>query len=125
VSDPGRLVVVDLRHVFGDPDSEWTTPRFEEVRPRVRELARAFGERVVWTRFVAPAEPTGAWARDYERSGFALRPADDPLYRLVTDACAGASDDDDDRALAVLGTYAPLVALVTTHEVLTELTPAR
>jgi nicotinamidase-related amidase len=45
--------------------------------------------------------------------------------RLVTDACAGASDDDHDRALAVLATYAPLVELVTTREVLAELAPAR
>ena len=37
---------------------------------------------------------------------------------VVTDACAGASDADHDRALQVMGGYAPLVALATTDEVL-------
>ena len=82
---PGWLVVVDLQRVFGDADSPWRTPRFDEVRPRVRRLAVAFGERVVFTRFVAPAEPTGAWVAYYERFPFALQPPDAPLYDLVED----------------------------------------
>ncbi len=46
---PGWLVVVDLQHVFGDEDSPWTAPRFEEIRPRIRRLADAFGgERMLW-----------------------------------------------------------------------------
>ncbi|PRY41239.1 nicotinamidase-related amidase [Geodermatophilus tzadiensis] len=173
---PGWLVVVDLQHVFGDPDSPWTAPRFEEVRPRVRELVAAFGERVVFTRFVAPAEPVGAWVDYYAQFPFALQPPGAPLYRLVedpggarvldaptfgkwgpelagvvgggpvtvtgvatdccvvstvlpaadagvpvrvvTDACAGSSDDDHRRALHLMGLYAPLVELTTTAEVL-------
>ncbi|MGY1732850.1 cysteine hydrolase family protein [Geodermatophilus sp. SYSU D01045] len=81
----GWLVVVDLQRVFGDPDSPWTAPRFEEVRPRVRRLVDAFGERVVLTRFVAPQEPTGAWVDYYERYPFALQPPDAPLWDLVED----------------------------------------
>lgn len=173
---PGWLVVVDLQRVFGDPDSPWTTPRFEEVRPRVRRLAAAFDGRVVFTRFVAPAEPAGAWAAYYEQYGFALRPPSDPLYdlvedpgparvlsaptfgkwgpelaavvgggpvtvagvatdccvvstvlpaadagvpvRVVTDACAGSGDDEHDRALHLMGRYAPLVELTTTADLL-------
>jgi nicotinamidase-related amidase len=38
--------------------------------------------------------------------------------RVVTDACAGSSDDDHDRALRVMSLYAPLVELTTTAEVL-------
>jgi nicotinamidase-related amidase len=60
VTPEGWLVVVDLQHVFGDADSPWGAPRFADVRPRIRRLVEAFGERVVWTRFVAPAEPVGA-----------------------------------------------------------------
>ncbi|SDC21779.1 Nicotinamidase-related amidase [Geodermatophilus telluris] len=173
---PGWLVVVDLQHVFGDPDSPWTAPRFEEVRPRVRDLVAAFDGRVVFTRFVAPAEPEGAWVDYYAQYPFALQPPDAPLYRLVedpggapvldaptfgkwgpelagvvaggpltvagvatdccvvstvlpaadagvpvrvvTDACAGSSDDDHRRALHLMGLYAPLVELTTTAEVL-------
>jgi nicotinamidase-related amidase len=86
VTAPGRegwLVVVDLQHVFGDADSPWTAPRFGEVRPRIRRLVDAFGDRVVWTRFVAPAEPVGAWKEYYEQYPFALQPPDAPLYRLA------------------------------------------
>ncbi|NEM06871.1 isochorismatase family protein [Geodermatophilus normandii] len=82
---PGWLVVVDMQRVFGDPDSPWTAPRFEEVRPRVRRLVDAFGERVVLTRFVAPREPAGAWVGYYEQYPFALQPPDAPLYDLVDD----------------------------------------
>jgi nicotinamidase-related amidase len=81
----GWLVVVDLQHVFGDEDSPWGAPRFAEIRPRIRELVRAFGERVVWTRFVAPARPEGAWRAYYEQFPFALQPPDAPLYALVED----------------------------------------
>ena len=80
VTRRGWLVVVDLQRVFGDPDSPWATPRFAEVRPRVRALVDAFGDRVVFTRFVAPDEPAGAWAAYYEQFPFALQPPDAPLY---------------------------------------------
>jgi nicotinamidase-related amidase len=81
----GWLVVVDLQHVFGDVDSPWGAPRFEDVRPRIRELATAFGDRVVWTRFVAPDRPAGAWKEYYAQFPFALQPPDAPLYALVDD----------------------------------------
>ena len=79
----GWLVVVDLQHVFGDADSPWLAPRFDEVRPRINRLVEAFCDRVVWTRFIAPAEPAGAWQEYYEQFPFALQPPDAPLYRLV------------------------------------------
>ena len=81
----GRLVVVDLQHVFGDENSPWGAPRFAEIRPRIRELVGAFGERVVWTRFVAPDRPAGAWKEYYAQFPFALQPPDAPLYALVED----------------------------------------
>ena len=81
----GWLVVVDLQHVFGDADSPWGAPRFAEIRPRVSDLVDAFGERVVWTRFVAPDRPAGAWKEYYEQFPFALQPPDAPLYALVDD----------------------------------------
>jgi nicotinamidase-related amidase len=176
VTPPGWLVVVDMQHVFGDPDSPWTTPRFEEVRPRIRRLVETFGDSVVHTRFVAPAEPVGAWVEYYDTFPFALQPPDAELYRLVddpgghrvvttttfgkwgpelaeivgggpltvagvatdccvlstvlpaadagvpvrvvTDACAGSTDDDHDRALRLMSLYEPIVTLRTADEVL-------
>ena len=38
--------------------------------------------------------------------------------RVVTDACAGATDQSHQQALAIMGLYAPLVHVVTTDEVL-------
>ncbi len=77
-----HLVVVDMQHVFGDPDSAWFTPRFAEIVPRVDALARA-ARRASFTRFVAPDHPAGAWRAYYAQFPFALQPAHAPLYRLV------------------------------------------
>jgi nicotinamidase-related amidase len=85
VSPEGWLVVVDLQRVFGDPGSPWAAPRFADARLRIHALADAFGERVVFTRFVAPAEPVGAWQTYYEQFAFARQPADAALYELVDD----------------------------------------
>ena len=81
----GWLVVVDMQHVFADEDSPWGAPRFREIRPRIEQLAAAFGEQVVWTRFVAPATPAGAWKEYYEQFPWALQPPDARLYQLVDD----------------------------------------
>jgi nicotinamidase-related amidase len=87
------LAVIDLQNVFADPASPWFTPRFAEVIPPIRRLVTAFGDDVVFTRFVAPARPEGAWQRYYEQWPFARRPPDSPLYQLV-DAFHPASTVD-------------------------------
>jgi nicotinamidase-related amidase len=79
------LAVIDMQEVFADPASAWFTPRFGEITGPVKELVAAFRPRVTFTRFVAPAEPSGAWRRYYEQWPFALRPPGDPIYRLVAD----------------------------------------
>jgi nicotinamidase-related amidase len=175
------LVAIDLQRVFGDPSSEWTAPRYAAAAANAVRLAERFGDRSVFTRFVAPAEPTGAWLAYYEGYPWALQPPDAPLYeltdevaavaagsptveaptfgkwvpqlravvgeqpslvvagvatdccvistvlaaadagasiRVVTDACAGSSDDNHRKALDVMSLYGPLVTLTTTEEVL-------
>jgi nicotinamidase-related amidase len=87
------LVVVDLQHVFGDPDSGWFTPRFAEILDPVERLVAAYEPDVVFTRFVAPAQPAGAWRAYYELWPFALQPPDAPLYAL-TDRFAGRATFD-------------------------------
>lgn len=170
---PTWLVVIDMQVVFADPVSPWATPGFTALLPTVRDLVEEFGPRVAYTRFVAPASPTGAWVPYYADWPFALVPADDRLYdvvealdvgehpvitrttfgkwgaelselvgpngrlvlvgvstdccvlstalaaadagvavSVVSDACAGASEADHQRALDAIAMYAPLIEIV-------------
>ncbi len=83
MTDGAHLVVIDLQHVFGDVGSPWAAPRFAEIVPPIERLVAAFGTAVTFTRFVAPAEPSGAWVDYYRQWPFALQPPDDPMYELV------------------------------------------
>ena len=84
------LVVIDMQVVFGDPTSQWFTPGYPDIEPTARRLIERFGERVIFTRFVAPDVPTGAWIPYYEQWPFALVPPDDRLYDLMPGLAAGA-----------------------------------
>ena len=172
------LVAIELQRVFGDPSSPWRAPRYAAAATNVVRLATHFGDRSVFTRFVAPVTPTGAWVPYYAEFPWALEPADSRLYELtddvaahakttvtamtfgkwnedlravvggqpslvvcgvatdccvvstvlaaadagaavtvVTDACAGSTDDNHQKALDVMALYAPLVTLTTTDDV--------
>ncbi len=76
------LVAIDLQHVFGASRSPWASPTFESAAAGVARLAPAFGERTVFTRYVAPQHPQGAWKPYFRVWSFALVPPDDPLYDL-------------------------------------------
>jgi nicotinamidase-related amidase len=78
------LVVIDMQVIFGDPTSQWFTPGYADVAPTVAKLVAEFGDHVIFTRFVAPEHPSGAWIPYYEQWPFALVPADDPLYDLTS-----------------------------------------
>ena len=108
------LVVIDMQVVFGNPESQWFTPGYPLIEPTVEKLVSHFGARVVFTRFVAPATPVGAWIPYYEQWPFALVPADDPLYDLmpamsadaravVTETTFGKWGADLERAMAGRG----------------------
>lgn len=77
------LVLIDLQRIFGEPESEWFTPRFAEAAANAARLRSAFGPRVALTRFVAPDKPEGAWVPYYEAWPFALDPANSALYDRV------------------------------------------
>ncbi|MFD8298708.1 cysteine hydrolase family protein [Streptomyces bauhiniae] len=79
----GLLAVIDMQRVFADPGSPWATPRYAEAAAGVARLLPAFGDRVVFTRFLAPARPTGVWRDYYEQWPFALQPPDAELWRLT------------------------------------------
>lgn len=42
----GLLAVIDMQRVFAEPDSPWSTPRFDEAAEGVRRLLPVLGERV-------------------------------------------------------------------------------
>jgi nicotinamidase-related amidase len=97
--NPGRpwLVAIDMQVIFGDPSSQWFTPEYERASAGIQRLLPAFGDRAIFTRFVAPAEPQGAWIPYYEQWSFALVPDADPLYAL-TAPFAGAAPHLETRA---------------------------
>ncbi|HEY5821242.1 MAG TPA: isochorismatase family protein [Propionibacteriaceae bacterium] len=80
---PEWLVAIDLQQIFGDPASPWATPGFGRAVAGTQALLPAYAGRTVHTRFVAPAEPVGAWVPYYQDWPFALVPPTDPLYDLV------------------------------------------
>lgn len=85
--EPGRdawLVVVDMQQVFA-AGSPWASPDYATAASGIDRLLPGFGERVVFTRYVAPAEPRGAWVPYFERWPFALAGEDDPMYALTLD----------------------------------------
>ena len=76
------LVIVDMQHVFADPASPWGTPGYARAAAGVRRLLPAFAGATVWTRFVAPERPTGAWRAYYDQWPFALVPQTDPIWTI-------------------------------------------
>ena len=79
------LVVIDMQRVFA-AGSPWASPDYEAAAAGIARLLPHFGERVVFTRYVAPEEPVGAWVPYFEQWPFALVPADDPLYDLTLES---------------------------------------
>ena len=77
------LVAIDLQRVFAEPDSPWGAPRFAEAAAAIERLAPAFGDRVLRTRWVAPAEPRGAWVAYFADWPFALTPPEHPQFDLM------------------------------------------
>jgi nicotinamidase-related amidase len=104
-----HLVVVDMQHVFADPNHGWLVPRFDEVVEPIEALVAAHAPRVTFTRFVAPAQPEGAWVDYYERFPFAVQPPDAELYRLVP-AIARHADAGHILEATTLGKWTPALA---------------
>jgi nicotinamidase-related amidase len=82
VAGRAPLVVIDMQAIFR-PGSPWGAPAFEEASAGIQRLLPAVGNDVLFTRFVAPASPEGAWIPYYEEWAFALVPDADPLYALT------------------------------------------
>ncbi|MFM9700427.1 cysteine hydrolase family protein [Streptomyces europaeiscabiei] len=89
---PDLLAVIDMQRVFAEPGSPWAAPRFAEAAAGVRRLLPAFAGRSVFTRFVAPERPEGAWRAYYAQAPFALQPPDARLWQLVDELSGEARD---------------------------------
>ncbi|GGS61473.1 isochorismatase family protein [Streptomyces cinerochromogenes] len=87
----GHLAVIDMQRVFADPESPWAAPRYADAAAGVLALLPAFSGRVTFTRFLAPAQPAGAWRAYYDRFPFARRPPGAGLWAL-TDEFAGLAE---------------------------------
>ncbi|GAA1606660.1 isochorismatase family protein [Kribbella sancticallisti] len=77
------LALIDLQRIFAEPESGWVTPDFQRVIKPTQELVDLYSPNVVFTRFIAPDEPTGSWIPYYEQWPFALQPPDSYAYQLV------------------------------------------
>jgi nicotinamidase-related amidase len=77
------LALIDLQRIFAEPESGWATPDFQRVVKPTQELVELFSPQVVFTRFIAPEQPTGSWIPYYEQWPFALQPPDSYAYQLV------------------------------------------
>jgi nicotinamidase-related amidase len=77
------LVAIDMQRIFADATSQWATPEYARASSGIQRLLPAFGDRAIFTRFVAPATPRGAWIPYYQQWSFALVPPEDPLYELT------------------------------------------
>jgi nicotinamidase-related amidase len=59
------LAVIDMQEFFAS-GSPWAVPGFEDLIDPIGSLASAYGDRVIFTRFVIPDEPQGSWVGYYE-----------------------------------------------------------
>jgi nicotinamidase-related amidase len=82
VPDDAWLVVVDMQQVFTG-DSPWASSGYPAASTAIERLLPRYAGRTVYTRFVAPEEPAGAWVDYYREWPFALVPDADPLYALT------------------------------------------
>jgi len=66
------LAVIDLQPAFAHAESPWFTPGLAEVTQSIAAIVPLYGERVLFTRFVPPARPSGSWHAYYRKWPFAL-----------------------------------------------------
>ncbi|WP_217553439.1 cysteine hydrolase family protein [Streptomyces sp. GbtcB6] len=110
VDSGGLLAVIDMQRVFAEPNSPWAVPRYAEAAAGVLRLLPAFGDRVVFTRFIAPAEPTGAWRPYYDQWPFALQPPSACLWELTDEFTLGRQDPARPLDAATFGKWTPELA---------------
>ncbi|MDR1808626.1 MAG: cysteine hydrolase [Propionibacteriaceae bacterium] len=79
----GTLAVIDMQKVFGTEGSDWYTAGFGAIVPVIARLEEAFGDAVVLTRYVAPAQPWGSWVPYFEDWPAERQPREAELWDIV------------------------------------------
>ncbi|DBA97497.1 TPA: hypothetical protein ACH3X1_015202 [Trebouxia sp. C0004] len=72
-----------MQFVFGDPSSTACVPGYASASVAVQRLLPVFEGRTIYTKFVAPDQPHGAWLAYYEQWPFLLRPNTDPIWDIT------------------------------------------
>jgi len=80
--DTPLLAVIDMQEFFA-AGSPWAVPGFEDLIEPVGRLARGYGPRTVFTRFVIPQVPQGSWAGYYRAWPQVLAPGAAHLANLA------------------------------------------
>lgn len=91
IAEDEWLVVIDRQKVFAE--SEWSAwacadGTYYDANEAFAKLAKAFGDRVVYTRYVAPIPPKDAWVDYFKDWPQFLVPPDDPMYDLTDETAA-------------------------------------
>ena len=91
IAEDEWLVVIDRQKVFAE--SEWSAwacadGTYYDTNEAFEKLAKAFGDRVVYTRYVAPIPPKDAWVDYFKDWPQFLVPPDDPIYDLTDETAA-------------------------------------
>jgi hypothetical protein len=77
------LIVVDVQHIFGDEHSTWRADNFYPAKANIDRLVPHF-DTVVFTKFVPPRHPSGAWRLFYEgRPDLLHEPENNETWDLV------------------------------------------
>ena len=151
IAEDEWLVVIDRQKVFAE--SEWSAwacadGTYYDTNEAFEKLAKAFGDRVVYTRYVAPIPPKDAWVDYFKDWPQFLVPPDDPMYdltdetaalaeghqvvdrtvlavadngvavRVPADACAGSTPENQELALNTMCLFEPLITVTDTASIL-------
>ena len=76
-------MAVDLQHAFVDPVSPWFTPTLRSTVDVIATLVPHYGSRVIFTRFVPPADISGSWRAYYDKWPFAVGTQDSELWSVI------------------------------------------
>lgn len=88
------LVVIDRQKVFAQSDwSTWAVPdgSYYATDANYARLADAFGERVLYTKYVSPEPPRGAWADYFKDWPDFVVPSSDPMFDFTDDVVPRAA----------------------------------
>lgn len=88
IAEDEWLVVIDRQRVFAESEwSAWACPdgSYHTTDEAFARLAKTFGDRVVYTRYVAPEPPQNAWVDYFKDWPQFLVAPDDPMYDLTAD----------------------------------------